>query len=54
MTEAAVDKRFYLDDLHVGQRFVSRTHLIDAEQIKGFAGQVVQELMAKLIVPRRV
>jgi acyl dehydratase len=39
MTEAAVDKRFYLDDLHVGQRFVSRTHLIDAEQIKAFAGQ---------------
>jgi acyl dehydratase len=39
MTEAAVDKRFYLDDLNVGQRFVSRTHLIDAEQIKAFAGQ---------------
>jgi acyl dehydratase len=34
-----VDKRFYLDDLHVGQRFVSRTHLIDAKQIKAFAGQ---------------
>ena len=34
-----VDKRFYLDGLHVGQRFVSRTHLIDAEQIKAFAGQ---------------
>ena len=42
MTEAdapSVDKRFYLDDLHVGQRFLSRTYLIDAEQIKGFAGQ---------------
>lgn len=42
MTEAdapSVDKRFYLDDLHVGQRFLSRTYLIDAEQIKAFAGQ---------------
>src|SRR5438105_15873556 len=42
MSEAdvpSVDKRFYLDDLHVGQRFVTRTHLIDAEQIKTFAGQ---------------
>jgi acyl dehydratase len=41
MTEvdAPVDKRFYFDDLHVGQRFVSRTHLIDAKQIKAFAGQ---------------
>jgi acyl dehydratase len=42
MTEAdapSVDKRFYLDDLHIGQRFLSRTYLIDAEQIKAFAGQ---------------
>jgi acyl dehydratase len=29
----------YLDDLHVGQRFVSGTHLIDEEQIKAFAQQ---------------
>lgn len=28
-----------LDDLHVGQRFVSGTHLIDEEQIKTFARQ---------------
>jgi acyl dehydratase len=27
----------YLDDLHVGQRFVSRTHAIGADQIKAFA-----------------
>ena len=27
----------YLDDLHVGQRFVSATHAIDADQIKAFA-----------------
>jgi acyl dehydratase len=27
----------YLDDLQVGQRFVSGTHAIDAEQIKAFA-----------------
>jgi acyl dehydratase len=29
----------YLDDLHVGQRFTSGTHLIDEEQIKAFAKQ---------------
>ena len=29
--------RLYLDDLHVGQRFSSATHLIDAEKIKAFA-----------------
>jgi len=29
----------YLDDLHVGQQWASRTHLIDAEQIKEFAAQ---------------
>jgi hypothetical protein len=26
-------ERFYLDDLHVGQRFTSRTHVIDAAHI---------------------
>jgi acyl dehydratase len=30
---------FSLDDLHVGQRFISGTHLIDEEQIKAFAQQ---------------
>ena len=29
----------YLDDMHVGQRFISGTHLIDEEQIKAFAKQ---------------
>jgi acyl dehydratase len=29
----------YLEDLRVGQRFVSGTHRIDAEQIRAFAGQ---------------
>ena len=29
----------YLDDLHVGQRFISGTHLIDEEQITAFAQQ---------------
>ena len=29
----------YLDDLHVGQRFTSGTHQIDAPQIKAFAAQ---------------
>jgi acyl dehydratase len=30
-------KRYYLDDLHVGQRFTSATHAIDAAQIKAYA-----------------
>jgi len=29
----------YLDDLHIGQRFMSGTHLIDEVQIKAFARQ---------------
>jgi acyl dehydratase len=29
----------YLEDLHIGQRFTSATHLVDAGQIKAFAGQ---------------
>jgi acyl dehydratase len=29
--------RLYLDDFHVGQRFTSATHVIDAAQIKAFA-----------------
>ena len=32
-------KTLYLDDLYVGQRFTSDTHLIEEEQIKGFAKQ---------------
>ncbi len=30
---------FYFDDLYVGQRFVSGTHLVDEEQIMAFARQ---------------
>src|ERR1700719_2214270 len=33
------DQRLYLDDFHVGQRFTSATHDIDAAQIKAFARQ---------------
>src|SRR5262245_6169661 len=33
------DGRLYLDDLHVGQRFTSRTHVVDVTQIKAFASQ---------------
>jgi len=33
------DKRLYLDDLRVGQRFTSGTHVIDETQIKAFARQ---------------
>ena len=32
-------KRLYLEDLHVGQRFVTGSLAIDAEQIKAFARQ---------------
>ena len=28
--------RLYLDDLHIGQRFISKTHTLDAAQIKKF------------------
>ena len=31
--------RLYLDDLHVGQRFTSRSHKLDEAQIKAFATQ---------------
>ena len=33
------DRRLYLEDFHVGQRFTSATHVIDATQIKAFARQ---------------
>ena len=33
------EQPLYLDDLVVGQRFVSGTHLLDAEQIVAFASQ---------------
>ena len=32
------DRRF-LDDLHVGQRFISQSHVVDADQIKRFAAE---------------
>ena len=37
--QAIPTKALYLDDLHVGQRFTSGTHLIDEEQIRAFARQ---------------
>jgi acyl dehydratase len=39
MTEFSDDVRLYLDDLHIGQRFTSGTHVVDEEQIKAFARQ---------------
>src|SRR5262245_66001683 len=41
MTEVdqAAGKRYYLDDLQVGQRFTSGTHAIDEAQIKAYARQ---------------
>src|SRR5258707_15809006 len=35
----AAGRRFYLDDLHVGQRFASAAHAIDEAQIIAFAAQ---------------
>ena len=32
-------ERLYLDDLHVGQRFTSAPHSLDADQIKAFAAE---------------
>jgi acyl dehydratase len=32
-------QRLYLEDLHVGRRFTSATHLVDEAQIKAFAAQ---------------
>jgi acyl dehydratase len=37
MKEFSDDNRLYLDDLQVGQRFTSGTHVVDEEQIKAFA-----------------
>jgi acyl dehydratase len=37
--EGGRDGRLYLEDFHVGQRFSSATHRIDAAQIKAFARQ---------------
>jgi acyl dehydratase len=31
--------RLFLDDLHVGQRFTSASHVVDADQIKRFAAE---------------
>ena len=31
--------RLYFDDLQIGQRFTSGTHVVDEEQIKAFARQ---------------
>ena len=39
LNQFSSEKLFYLDDLHVGQRFTSGTHRIDEEQIKAFAQQ---------------
>jgi acyl dehydratase len=33
------DNRLYLDDLHVGQRFTSKSHAVEEAQIKAFARQ---------------
>lgn len=39
MSDRIPADRLYLDDLHVGQRFVSACHTIDETQIKAFAAQ---------------
>jgi acyl dehydratase len=37
--ESGGNKRFYLEDLHPGQRFNSGSHTVDEAQIKAFANQ---------------
>ncbi len=37
MKEFRDDDRLYLNDLQIGQRFTSGTHVVDEEQIKAFA-----------------
>ena len=37
--DPGADCRLYLEDLDVGLRFVSRSHVIDKEQIKAFVAQ---------------
>lgn len=39
MDEPSPSDRLYLDDLHVGQRFISASHTLDEAQIKTFALQ---------------
>jgi acyl dehydratase len=39
LLEIEGQNRLYLEDLAVGRRFSSATHVIDAAQIKAFAGQ---------------
>ena len=39
MKKFSDDDRLYLDDLQIGQRFTSGTHVVDEEQIKAFARQ---------------
>jgi acyl dehydratase len=39
MTERSGADGLYLDGLHIGQCFTSRTHVVDEEQIKTFARQ---------------
>ena len=38
-SEAGTQDRLYLDDLEVGRRFISATHLVDEAQIKAYAAQ---------------
>lgn len=44
MSDRIPADRLHLDDLHVGQRFVSATHTIDEAQIKAFAAQFDPQL----------
>jgi hypothetical protein len=44
---------FYLEDLRVGQRFVSDTHRIDEEQIRVFAKQFDPSRFTSTRRPRR-
>ena len=47
--EVGGDDPLYLDDLQVGQRFTSKTHVVDAAQIKG----VCTPVRSSALSPRR-
>jgi len=44
MTELGGDNGLYYDDLRIGQRFTSKTHVVDEEQIKAFAASSILSL----------
>jgi hypothetical protein len=51
--EVGGDDPLYLDDLQVGQRFTSKTHVVDAAQIKAFARRsILSPFTSTMTLPR--